>query len=282
MNVKCQEYKEVNGIEELCVLLSPQDGFQYKFLQLKYDGIWARIVFGNDGEYRVYSKTGQQKDKQRTPQTYFVHGNAVILIGEYMFGSQWAERPDRKGKIFVFDCIQDGDDIATLPYNRRYQIAESVVKALGDPRFVMVKNYEASKVGDLWLEIESKESHEGLILRDWRSTYYTTLTKLKRSVEDDFVVMEVLEGQGKHQGRMGSLRLGQYDPEDGHVHEVMDVGGGFSDLERELIWENRTMTINRVCLVEGKSRFSSGALRHPNFVRFRDDKTPKECILKKT
>lgn len=276
MSVKCQEYREVNGIEELCSEIKDAE----QLLQLKYDGIWAKIDFCDDGRYRIYSKTGQLKDQQVISQGQIVP-RIVTLVGEYMYGSQWSDHPDRKGKIYIFDCVRyEEDDCTFLPYNRRYLNAQAFINWLQDPRFVMVPCYSHSKVGDLWHEVEQKESYEGLILRNWKSTYYTELVKLKRSVEDDFVVMGMEQGQGKHQGRMGALVLGQYAGDE--LVEVMRLGGGFSDFERERILTTWPDLKEKVVLVEGKSRFSSGALRHPNFVRIREDKRPQECILKKT
>jgi len=79
-------------------------------------------------------------------------------------------------------------------------------------------------------------------------------------------------GKGKHIGRMGALKVGQY--KDGVLTPIMSVGGGFSDAHREMVWTSGT-----VIEVVGKARFESGALRHSNFIRVRDDKRPEDCLF---
>jgi ATP-dependent DNA ligase len=59
----------------------------------------------------------------------------------------------------------------------------------------------------------------------------------------------------------------------------MAVGGGFTDEERDHIWHTWPASRGRVLTITGKGRFDSGALRHPNFKGFRDDKRAEECCI---
>lgn len=268
---ECQSYKELDGIEQAFDVIksNPADWI----FQLKYDGIWDKIVITGD-RAQMFSKTGQLKNTLVVPP-WLIQRGEVVLVGEYMFGSQWAQHPERLGKVFVFDCLVDnGQDISTHSYEQRKKIADGIVQELGEP-FVKSPSYSIDKLGEIWLHLEQSMKYEGIVLRNKTSTWFTELHKLKTEVEDDYVVLSTYEGEGQHVGRLGGIVLGQYV--DGNCIEVMRVGGGFSTSQRISYWNTSLPT---VCRVKGKSRFSSGALRHPQFVQFRDDKRPEDCKLK--
>jgi ATP-dependent DNA ligase len=284
MNFECQKYEELAGPDE--VYKKVIDGGPPAFdqlpsdwlIQLKYDGIWAQVVIEH-GKYYVYSKTGQQKKVAFLTQQGLALAPELqtILIGEYMFGSQWSTHPERAGKLYVFDCLVcEGRDISSLPYKDRYRAAVSATLQLGQP-FNILPCYSISKLGEFWTTLQDQT--EGFIIRRWSSLWNVTLFKLKFEVEDDFVVTGFVEGKGKHEGRLGAIQLSQY--ENGELKYVQDVGGGFTDQERIDFWREREAGIGKVLLVRGKGRFNTGALRHPNFIRIRHDKLPAECLLKR-
>jgi ATP-dependent DNA ligase len=275
MNYECQTYREVSSPEEI---LNANLDSTDNFLQLKQDGIWARVIIA-DGFVKVFSKTGQLKKSFRSNFTMpLLVREPIVLVGEFMFGSQRSKQGDESGKLYIFDCLMvKGADIATSPYKERYRQAVSICLELGYP-FEVVPCYSLSKLGEFWHSLA--DTHEGFIVRKWSSTYYTELVKLKFEVEDDFVVMGIKPGEGKHLGRMGALLLGQYDGD--QLVKVMDCGGGFTDPDRQDWFDNIDLRYGSVVLVKGKGRFAEGALRHPCFVRLRDDKHPRQCILKKS
>jgi sporulation protein YlmC with PRC-barrel domain len=108
--------------------------------------------------------------------------------------------------------------------------------------------------------------HEGFVMKDgnvdnWR--------KLKVWNTADLIVKDVTEGKGKYIGLVGSLVCALSD---GRV--VANVSG-FTDDERLELGEK---DIGRVVEVKYQYVGSGGKLRHPTFVRFRDDKKPEECV----
>jgi DNA ligase-1 len=82
-------------------------------------------------------------------------------------------------------------------------------------------------------------------------------------------------GKGKHKGRMGAIVCGLYVRR--KLVRKISVGGGFTDELREEIWKRCEDYIGRVIEVRGWQVFDSGSLRHPQFVRFRDDKKASDC-----
>jgi len=247
-------------------------------LQIKYDGIWAKVVILDDIA-TVYSKTGEYKKSFTIGRTLPITSRQpIVLIGEFMFGSQWSKQRDLSGKLFIFDCLlREGEDLSQLPYKRRYVTANSICQELGEPFFI-VPCYSLSKLGEFWIQL--RDSYEGIIVRSWSSTWTAVLQKLKFTVEDDFIITGWVEGKGKHQGRLGAFELSQYD-ENGKLVKVMNCGGGFTDEMRDYFWGRRELTLFTVCLVSGKGRFHDGSLRNPNFERLRDDKLTTDCTLKR-
>lgn len=100
--------------------------------------------------------------------------------------------------------------------------------------------------------------------------------KWKPRLEDDFIVRKWEYGTGKNKNRMGKLFLLQVDPRTKKETTCGEVGGGFTDAERENF---AVAEYPLVVQVEFQGRFKSWALRHPVFVRLREDKKPEECLL---
>lgn len=247
----------------------------YELMQFKYDGIWSALIPTTASEVGVVSRNGLTKEvfSLKLPDN-------TIIVGEFMFGSQWSQHPDRLGKIYCFDCVlHRGEDLRDAPYMTRYGYLKNLVSEIAHPRLIFVHSYATANVDRTITALKRDHSFEGLILRNWSQPYTDSIGRYKLSLEDDYVVMGLTEGEGRNTGRLGALIVGQY--EGSTLFETMSVGGGFSDNQRIEIFTNPHRYIGRVCKVSGKARFHSGALRHPNFVSFRDDKSPKECILTK-
>lgn len=77
-------------------------------------------------------------------------------------------------------------------------------------------------------------------------------------------------------GWKNALRLGAY--KDNKLIEVGTVASGLTDAIRENLAENPDDWIGSVIECEAMSVTKDGALRHPVFIRKRDDKNPAECL----
>jgi ATP-dependent DNA ligase len=244
---------------------------QWDIIQPKYDGIWARLQ-KEQGHAQVYSRTSQVKTTLDLPKL----APNTVLLGEYMYGSQWALQEERVGKLFIFDCISFyGKDVRSEAYKERLRMSRQIVEETGFP-LVSIKSYPINYYPRVWSVIEEQREFEGVVFRKWDDPYNSTVGRRKLDITDDYVVIDVIEGKGKHVGRMGALVVGQYI--EGELKALFSVGGGFDDWTRQLFWERRSKLIGQVVEVVGKARFASGALRHPNFVRLRPDKLATECI----
>lgn len=92
------------------------------------------------------------------------------------------------------------------------------------------------------------------------------LLKLKTFQSMECLILDVYEGQGKNAGRMGGLNLKQ---ENGHL---CDLGSGFSDEDRDYIWNNKDEFIGRVVECSYQELTPHGVMQFPTFIRFRNDK----------
>jgi len=89
--------------------------------------------------------------------------------------------------------------------------------------------------------------------------------KLKAFHDVDLVIVALVEGTGKHEGRMGAVAV---------RHNGLDVqvGSGFTDELRKAMWSEPASYVGRTIEVQYQEETKDGSLRFPTFVRFRDDK----------
>lgn len=86
----------------------------------------------------------------------------------------------------------------------------------------------------------------------------------------DGTVLRVVEGGGKHAGRMGALHCKTAEGQE------FSVGTGFSDADREDVWANRAELVGRWVEVKVQANTKTSDFRHPSFVRWRDDRLPAD------
>lgn len=113
------------------------------------------------------------------------------------------------------------------------------------------------------------QGYEGLILKNPVGGYQPNYRspgwlKMKPVATGDGVIEGFEEGKGKHEGRLGAVRV-RFEG------ELVDVGGGYTDAEREWIWANRP------ALIGGMLEFiyqkdTVAVARFPRFKRFRWDR----------
>jgi ATP-dependent DNA ligase len=106
---------------------------------------------------------------------------------------------------------------------------------------------------------------EGYVFKDGNLTGWA---KWKPTRTADLVVTGLTPGRGKYAGLIGSLECSLWG---GPV--VADVSG-FTDAERAALGPH---VIGQVVEVAYQYVGARGRLRHPRFVRWRDDKAPEEC-----
>lgn len=245
----------------------------FDLVQPKYDGRWVQIEVSG-GRVQAVSRDG---NLQPGLDIQINGTHSMTLLGEYLYGTQWARHSDKRGHIVLFDCLAlDGRDLRKRPYLERHACLVALVGTVIQGKVAVAENYPASESQALWKQKVELEGFEGLIFRGSRDGYEALVGRCKKTVGSDYILMEVHEGQGANSGRMGAITVGWYV--DGALESVMRVGGGFTDEQRTMIWKNRGRMVGMVVEVWGREQFTSGALRHPIFKEFRHDKLPRECV----
>ncbi|MEK9180274.1 MAG: hypothetical protein AAB897_02585 [Patescibacteria group bacterium] len=191
-------------------------------------------------------------------------------------------------RFMIFDVLVHGGELVTdLNYRTRLFMLRQMFPQRAPEHISLLEVLdcpfaEATK-------LVRKENWEGLVLYDATKTTEFRLDgkkdqpkrpegcwKWKPLKEDDFIAKSFAYGSGKNKNRMGKLFLFQIDHQTGEEISCGEVGGGFTDKDRE---DFVRAQYPLVVQVEFQKRFPSGALRHPQFLRLRTDKSPAECLL---
>jgi hypothetical protein len=233
----------------------------YDTVQLKYDGWWSLIT--TEGDVLTHrSEAGREYYKVQLSQSV----PSMTLVGEHMFGTQWANDPSRKERTYLFDIWSlNGLDLTTANYRDRVSLLRTVLSALPST-FEVVKSYPLASATELWATKVMTGEFEGLVYRKKEDPVPATIYREKYTFTEELIAEEFIEGTGKFAGTLGAVRCRTAEG------VKVDVGGGFDNEERELIWGTQELYVGMTMEVEARKKFASGSLRHPNFVRWRFDK----------
>jgi DNA ligase-1 len=145
-------------------------------------------------------------------------------------------------RVYLFDCLYDGEDLTLKPYPTRISSLESITDQTEE--FKLVERLETSDPEELdkFFQLAISAGTEGLVVKStaedsvYRAGARSWLwVKLKRSYQSkmqdhiDLVVVGALYGRGRRAGNYGALLVAAYDPEDDMYKTVCKVGSGFTD-----------------------------------------------------
>ncbi len=185
-----------------------------------------------------------------------------------------------------------GKDVSQLPYFGRLSHLKPYILGLSMKVFIIGNSTD----GRAELERVEKLMLEGLVIRDPESPLGKGVWKLKRELTEDVYCkgeftpsdsslsgVEYEVGNQKKKGVFANLICYQLRPEGREIH-VCDVGGGFSLADRVMIqkWLDMGLITREnplVLEVKANARYENGKLRHPTFMRVRDDKPWIQCIM---
>ena len=98
----------------------------------------------------------------------------------------------------------------------------------------------------------------------------TSWLKLKPFIEVSLEVIDVEEGTGRNEGRLGALVCAG---EDDSRRINVNCGSGFTDNDRAIYWESRGELIGQIVEIRAdavtQNQDGSYSLRFPRFLRFR-------------
>lgn len=89
--------------------------------------------------------------------------------------------------------------------------------------------------------------------------------KMKEFYDADLPIEQLIEGSGRHTGKLGSVKV-MFNG------VAVQVGSGFSDDLRAAMWKDKNSFLGRVIEVRYQEVTPDGSLRFPTFVCFRNDR----------
>jgi DNA ligase-1 len=111
--------------------------------------------------------------------------------------------------------------------------------------------------------------YEGAMVKTMDSSYQFgrsyDVMKVKEFHDVDLPIIGLEEGTGRHEGRLGAVKIN-------FNGVIVKVGSGFSDEEREQVWDDQYNFLGRMIEVRYQEVTPDGSLRFPTFVCFRTDR----------
>ena len=144
-----------------------------------------------------------------------------------------------------------------------------------DVNLSLLQPVERINVESSWDEIKQQhddfvaEGYEGAMIKLLDAPYKFgrgwEVMKLKAFHDVDLQIVDLIEGTGKHAGKLGSVKV---------IYEgvSVQVGSGFTDEMREIIWRDPSSFIGRTVEIRYQEITPDGSLRFPTFVCFRNDR----------
>lgn len=272
-----------------------------KQIEIKLDGVRViTIIQGNKVE--MFSRNGKQfhnfghiiEELEAVIKDYPVP-YPLVLDGEVMSSDfqdlmKQVHRKDGKQStdavLHLFDTIPLGCFKAGV-WDKPQSFRSAITKHWVEEHKDVLKHVQALDWEDVDLDTQEGQErfvalnkaavdggYEGVMIKDVDAPYECKRThawlKAKPFIEVTLEVVDVEEGTGRNEGRLGALVCRGED--DGRMVEV-NCGSGFSDSDRDTFWNSRDALIKQLVEVRAdaitKNQDGTYSLRFPRFKTFR-------------
>ncbi|HKG32047.1 MAG TPA: non-homologous end-joining DNA ligase, partial [Nitrososphaeraceae archaeon] len=204
---------------------------------------------------------------------------------------------------YFFDILYlDGINLQDLPFLERRKILSDVI-ARENAR-IKISHFIEEKGKEVFDKTKSM-GLEGLVAKHRSSTYKQGIRsrdwlKIKHIKTQDCVVIGYTRGEGNREYYFGSLLLAIYDPNSNKLRFVGHTGSGFDFVQLDKVYSKLKVMQIEKCPVDyvpytnreptwirpellAEVKFSDWTeekiMRAPIFLRFREDKVPRDCLI---
>lgn len=166
-----------------------------------------------------------------------------------------------------------------LADNTKQSPCYSLIPTILDSVYIARQDKDKEKLAKLC----SQNNWEGLMYRDGDAPYEykrtKSLLKIKRMQDLELRLVDMEEGTGRHEGRLGALNIFFKD-------SFVGVGSGFTDEDRDIIWANSKIFLSKKFIEDFSVKVQyfeetvdakgNSSLRFPVFLCFRHNETKEE------
>jgi bifunctional non-homologous end joining protein LigD len=204
---------------------------------------------------------------------------------------------------YFFDILYlDGINLQGLPFLERRMFLSQVI---GEENTQIKISHFIEEKGQKVFDKTKSMGLEGLIAKHKSSIYVQGIRsrdwlKIKHIKTQDCVVIGYTRGEGNRENYFGSLLLAAFDPKDSKFRFVGHTGSGFDFVQLDKIYKKlQTIQIDKrpidylpytnrdpiwirpelVAEIKFSGWTEEKIMRAPIFLRFREDKVPRDCLI---
>jgi len=181
-----------------------------------------------------------------------------------------------KSMHYSFDYIPGSEFLSgkfTTSAFARFDLLDKIMSQIDQNMFQAVHRIPVKTIKDVIKEHDMcvEEGWEGTVLHNLSAPYSckraNSWVKVKSFKSSEFTVESFVGGTGKHRGRLGAFMIsGEY----GNVKVRSEVGTGFTDAQRQDIWDNQKSWVGATVEIKFFNLTPDGSLRFPSYLRRRD------------
>jgi ATP dependent DNA ligase-like protein len=253
-----------------------------------YDKLPSLEFLQNKSPFLLSRKLFPGPDLEKTVlKVELVHKDGVSIVSGILNSSpdnaQLVQEKVGNVEAFIWDILNyRGKDTSRLPYEERRRLVEDVGERirLFNQSWHTVERFSANhKAFDFYHSVINDPRglpySEGVVIKDKTGIAEDSWYKVKRH---DLTDMEIISFEPATMGSRIEGKLGAIVARDLKTGKIATVGSGFSDYERDFIWQNRDLLTGAVIKVKVFQE-TEKSFRAPRYIEIHPDKGNNEAGL---